>query len=142
MTNEEKDLALKDFCARLPYWINVLTKDNDKGHIIGVDDTENGVFVVHIIEDGDSYTCDKSIEDFKPYLRSMSSMTEEEKKEAISLGISRAISGNKKIFDGFGNVGAERQIKGLDWLNSHYFDYRGLIEKGLALEAPKDMYKF
>ena len=29
----------------------------------------------------------------------------------------------------------------VDWLNEHHFDYRGLIEKGLALEAPKDMYK-
>lgn len=28
-----------------------------------------------------------------------------------------------------------------DWLNEHHFDYRGLIEKGLALEAPDDMYK-
>ena len=32
-------------------------------------------------------------------------------------------------------------IEGLDWLNAHYFDYRGLITMGLALEAPKDMYK-
>ena len=30
----------------------------------------------------------------------------------------------------------------IDWLNEHHFDYRGLIEKGLALEAPEDMYKF
>jgi hypothetical protein len=29
----------------------------------------------------------------------------------------------------------------IDWLNAHHFDYRGLIEKGLALEAPEDMYK-
>ena len=29
----------------------------------------------------------------------------------------------------------------IDWLNAHHFDYRGLIEKGLALEMPKDMYK-
>ena len=32
-------------------------------------------------------------------------------------------------------------LKVLDWLNEHHFDYRGLIEKGLALEAPKNMYK-
>ena len=31
--------------------------------------------------------------------------------------------------------------KSIDWLNEHYFDYRGLIGKGLALEAPKGMYE-
>ena len=31
---------------------------------------------------------------------------------------------------------------GFDWLNAHHFDYRGLIPKGLALEAPEGMYKF
>ena len=28
-----------------------------------------------------------------------------------------------------------------DWLNAHHLDYRGLIEKGLALEAPEGIYK-
>ena len=60
--------------------------------------------------------------DFKPYLRPMSSMTEEEKKKYNKLLCWRS---PKTVFD---------------WLNGHHFDYRGLIKKGLALEAPKEMY--
>ena len=61
----------------------------------------------------------------KPYLRSMSSMTEEEKDEY------------DKTFDW------DYAIQGtpFDWLNAHHFDHRGLIEKGLAIEASEDMYK-
>ena len=125
MTQEEKELLIKDLCARLPYSTDILTEDDDKGHIIGVDDVENGVFEIHIIEDGDSYTCYESIEKFKPYLRPMSSMTEEERIKYESL------------YDCID----EGLIKVFDWLNANHFDYRGLIEKGLALEATKDMYK-
>lgn len=62
------------------------------------------------------------MENIKPYLRPMSSMTKEEKKEYNKLLCWRS---PKKVFD---------------WLNAHHFDYRGLIKKGLALEAPKEMY--
>lgn len=74
----------------------------------------------------------------RPYLRPMSSMTEEEKKERLSafftvvdtkLGLTPMLSGLKSI-------------EYTDWLNAHHFDYRGLIEKCLALEAPEGMYKF
>jgi hypothetical protein len=129
MTLEEKQLLIKDICARLPYRINVLTEDNDKGHIIGVDETENGVFEIHIIEDGDSYTCDESIENFKPYLRSMSSMTEEENLEFVKTTI--------KTPDGYPMWTTDSY----DWLNVNHFDYRGLIPMGLALEAKEGMYK-
>jgi hypothetical protein len=74
----------------------------------------------------------------------MSSMTEEEDNERKQLGISCAIKGNdnhERIFDGFGNESVDTQLKAFDWLNAHHFDYRGLISRGLALEAPKDMYK-
>ena len=136
MTKEEKSLLIKELCARLPYRINILTEDNDKGHIIGVDDTENGVFVIHIIEDGDSYTCDESIENFKPYLRPMSSMTEEEREEFRMLGgvMSYSLQHNTWAISAF-------SPEAYDWLNKKMFDYRGLIEKGLALEAEEGMYK-
>ena len=62
----------------------------------------------------------------KPYLRPMSSMTEEELKE---LNI---------IFD---NCDTEYRVEAQDWLDAHHFDYRGLIEKGLALKAPEGIYK-
>ena len=57
-----------------------------------------------------------------PYLRPMSSMTEEESTEYSRFSLSRY---NTECFD---------------WLNKHHFDYRGLIKLGLALEAPEDMY--
>ena len=62
----------------------------------------------------------------KPYLRPMASMTEEEKI-------------NYRAF--FNYDGVEYPDEYIDWLNKNMFDYRGLIEKGLALEAPEGMYK-
>ena len=75
----------------------------------------------------------------RPYLRPMSSMTEEEFKKWRKL-VDLRREPTKDIFDtailSFKNIDEVT-----DWLNSHHFDYRGLIEKGLALEAPEDMYK-
>jgi hypothetical protein len=70
---------------------------------------------------------------FKPYLRPMSSMTEEEKKEYELLA-------NHCIVTSIGFVHLEATLL-IDWLNEHHFDYRGLIPMGLALEASEDMYK-
>ena len=67
------------------------------------------------------------VDPIKPYLRPMSSMTAEEKEEYINL------------FEGM--PFCPDPISLLDWLNAHYFDYRDLIEQGLALEAPEGMYK-
>lgn len=61
----------------------------------------------------------------KPYLRPLSSMTEEEKEEYQAF---------------FNYDGVEYPEEYIDWLNAHHFDYRGLIEKGLALEAHEGMY--
>jgi hypothetical protein len=63
------------------------------------------------------------IEEIKPYLRHMNTMTNEESKE----------------FDETLQY-TQRTLESYDWLNAHHFDYRGLIEKGLALKAPKGMY--
>ena len=60
-----------------------------------------------------------------PHLRPMSSMTEGEKEEYQTF---------------FNYDGVEYPEEYIDWLNAHHFDYRGLIEKGLALEAPEGMY--
>ena len=61
------------------------------------------------------------IETVKPYLRSMSSMTKEEKNDYINTFT--------VMWDA------------VDWLNAHHFDYCGLIPMGLAFEAPEGMYK-
>ena len=120
MKKEDKELLLKDLCARLPYKVKVY----------GNYRYNNGD---RIVEDKKIEALDLSILDWfvngidiKPYLRPMSSMTEEEKLmyEGLMIGID--------------NISYMLDV--IDWLNSHHFDYRGLIPKGLALEALDGMY--
>jgi len=132
MKQEEKELLLKDLCARLPYGIKVCARFNT-----GCRYTTN---VTAICADRDyiqirqnvlhSYT-GSSVEDIRPYLRPMSTMTEEEMIEFERLSFIYDASDGSMLFS----------EKGLDWLNAHHFDFRRLIEKGLALEAPDGMYK-
>lgn len=63
----------------------------------------------------------------KPYLRKMSSMTEEEDEEWHNI-----------TNMGYFNMATTDIINGLDFLRKHYFDYRGLIEKGLAIRVTKE----
>jgi hypothetical protein len=131
MTKEEKQILLNDLSARIPY--QPLCKKID---------TED-----------DFCECDGplgySLRDFvgnkviiKPYLRSMSSMTEEERRYLLEeLGFDEDLE-NGELND-FGSY-VYRSVNVLllfDWLNAHHFDYRGLIPMGLALEAPEEMYK-
>jgi len=121
MTQEEKQLLLKDLSARLLYetWVKYEGKEwlvTGYGH--------GRVSLLPSVFSSIGGPC-PLVEEVRPYLRPMSSMTEEEKEEY------------DKTFDW------DYSIQGtpFDWLNEHHFDYRGLIEKGLALEAPEDMYK-
>ena len=127
MTQEDKELLLKDLCARLPYNVEV--------HIKGEYKTPRKVYTVYKEDNTITYfkglDCfEEDIENVKPYLRPMSSMTEEEKTEYRN--IAPGIEWNYGIQFPTTNK--------MDWLNKNYFDYRGLIEKGLALEAPEGMY--
>lgn len=124
MTQEERQLLIKDLCGRLQHGVKVdhygVTRD-----LLGVITSSFPEEIVMVGYDSNDYE-DSIIEDIKPYLRPMSSMTEEEMEKCrIERGRDLA-----------GECGCES-----DYLNSIHIDYRGLIEKGLALEAPKDMYK-
>jgi hypothetical protein len=77
--------------------------------------------------------------DARPYLRPMSSMTEEEKEELRQQFCYEWEENITELMDYSIEIGDADCF--IDWLLEHHFDYRGLIEKGLALEAPKDMYK-
>ena len=144
MTQEDRELLLQDLCARLPYKVMVnynglarplfnisptqhfqITLDN------ALDGEHNGLVYVSLDVDGEKP---------KPYLRPMSSMTEEEKKEFDNFCVidEFAWRGNSEI--GYKNQ-AIIMSDAIDWLNVHHFDYHGLIPKGFALEAPKGMYK-
>ena len=128
MTNEERDLLLRDLCGRLHTFLYVNIKGNIQVLNSWADDDGN---FFNFLDDGPdgNYGEGFTLDDVKPYLRPMSSMTG---KEAIEWH--ETTFGQRWIT--FDNV--ERCV---DWLNAHHIDYRGLIEKGLALEAPKDMYK-
>lgn len=129
MTQEEKDLIWKDLCARFPYGVRIKrTNCPITLSVTGID----GKYIRHIpFYIGGNIEINTSIiEEIKPYLRPMSSMTEEEYKEWRYLYLPLPHD----------NEATETQRR-IDWLNAHHFDYRGLIEKGLALEAPEDMYK-
>lgn len=119
MTQEEKQLLLKDLSARLLYGLKFQSYHSECG-IEG-----KGTFDFEL---GDDATLSKlkalcESGNNKPYLRPMSSMTEEE--EIYYNTIYTTLKFYEKE----------------DWLNEHHFDYRGLIPMGLALEAPADMYK-
>ena len=130
MTREDKQLLLKDLCARLPY--GIMVKDRNGIHKLTVGNTEfTDLFY--------SNKCN-----IKPYLRPMSSMNEKELKYFLGIrGKHSTITDFKKYIDNKTAIVSTLASYGhhIDWLNKNMFDYRGLIPKELALEAPEGMYK-
>ena len=111
MKKEDKELLLKDLCARLLYGVKI----------------HQALYGATTLNERDIESFRKGFDDILiPYLRPMSSMTEEEKIDYQAF---------------FNYDGIEYPEEYIDWLNAHHFDYRGLIEKGLALEALEGMYK-
>jgi hypothetical protein len=127
---KDKELLLKDLCARLLYGVKVVRyveRDNKVEQLIPEMDLSLRLFELSISNQWFI---------IKPYLRPMSSMTEEERKEYNDIV--------KNIIDFIDCPKSDDvcfPIILIDWLNAHHFDYRGLISMGLALEAPKGMYK-
>ena len=121
MTQEDKELLLKDLCARLLYGVIVETPKG-KGHLCDINLTifgyEFGVNVNPTIRDN------FSISYIKPYLFPLSSMTEEQYDEYTNMGYSVTERG--------WSMADYHQI---DWLTKNHFDYRGLIPMDLALDA-------
>ena len=131
MTQEDKKLLYKDLAARQPYRPFVCFAGKVTMPFLDVIASTEGNELMSI--NGLSF------EDVKPYLRPMSSMTEEEEDEYDSMfSNARRIYCNCEYYD---TVQEDDIPDFIDWLNAHHFDYRGLIEKGLALEAPEGMYK-
>ena len=152
MTQEEKQLLLKDLSARLPYGVKIkyLYWDEDKGCEYPVPmilDDINSDGYIRFYGDIEEREGRGYILTYLPYLRPMYSMTEEERKEYESIfsigeySCGGSLEGKEYeyINDSYDDV--TQSVFLIDWLNAHHFDYRGLIDKGLALEAPEDMYK-
>lgn len=118
MTQEQKELLLKDLSARLPYGVkckliynNKAIKDED-ATLFGIDKYGSFLFA-EFGEDTRKFVC-------KPYLFPLSSMTEKQEyqyREVIASSLN-----HYEVYD---------------WLNRNHFDYRGLIEKGLAIDATR-----
>ena len=132
MTEEQRQLLIKDLCGRLPYGVNIL---HVKEGIIGVLSNIN----IYVEGREEKLKCsipffgkdNVPIEEFKPYLYPLSSMTEEQRSMLEDLDINEPmldISGERQIY-----IPTNPRI--IDWLNAHHFDYRGLIEQGLAIDA-------
>lgn len=126
MTQEHKELLLKDLCARLPYGIKFLRESWNY-------EWDQELSVIEVLEDIDkdgyiNNTKVYNVEDIKPYLFSLSSMTDEQYDQLYI--DSRVKEDSIDIIDALAN-----DMDAIDWLNKNHFDYRGLIEKGLAIDA-------
>lgn len=117
MKKEDKDLLLVDLCAKLPYRVKCIVNGLDDCTLMPSDIEEE--------------------REIKPYLRPMSSMTEVEKEEYHNL----CYEEERECYE-FGEwvtrIYFHDTIESIDWLNAHHFDYRGLIEKGLAIEVTEE----
>ena len=138
MTQEQKELLLKDLCARLPYGVKFQSENIETAFF--VDTSDNEVWI--------NGTC---IDDFKPYLFPLSSMTEEQAKEMQEIVgspkvacIMRKTGGLELWLDSIDTdptIWLDIIFEVQDWLNKNHFDYRGLIERKLAIDATgKNIY--
>ena len=122
MTSEDRELLLKDLGGRLPYGVKIL---DIPANVVGK------LFLISTTDTVQYETADDSgvqtLYNIKPYLRPMSSMTEEEQRTLDSMcnGVEMVSRlPGLKMFD-----------KAFNWLKENHFDYSGLIEKGLAIDA-------
>lgn len=125
MTQEDKELLLRDLSARLPYGV-ICKTEKGNGHLCSINQTffgiEYGVNISSLKRDYfDDIDTDEQV--VKPYLRPMSSMTDKQKNEY------------QYITEMWMNDPSYSISDSTDWLNKHHFDYRGLIPMGLAIDA-------
>lgn len=145
MAQEEKELLLNVLKDGLPYGLQLQITDVDKftfnGELRVLSKNWCRLNIADPVKRAKvkNQTVPLNYIYIKPYLRSMSTMTEDEKREFEALGWRVDELDDNSPWAHNGDI--DSIYKGLEWLRAHFFDYLGLIEKGLALEAPKDMYK-
>ena len=121
MLQENKELLLKDLCARLPYNVICQVEFKENGKYNSKVMLLSGIFTYEAYfttKGGSIYS-----NEYKPYLFPMSSMTEEQKQEYQHITERWMYDSSYSISDS------------IDWLNAHYFDYRNLIQMNLAIDA-------
>lgn len=149
MTEEQKQILIKDLCGRLPYGVKVLLVKEGVVGVLGniymyLERGDNGVTEIKCATRfyGESNI---PIEEFKPYLLPLSSMTKEQKDEFYEMIRPVILEGFKEDETLCYDRDEENRpittklvapdVVETDWLNAHHFDYRGLIEQGLAIDA-------
>ena len=132
LLNSGKELLLKDLCGRLPYGVKCIVKSD--GYVSFISSIESQYGVVTFDDGRQEEICD-----IKPCLYPLSSMTKEQKREyhqSTSKDIDILQDVILERINGKDNNNKHAiAYNGIDWLNAHLFDYRGLIEKGLAIDA-------
>lgn len=122
MTQEDKELIFKELCARLPYHVKCKIWLKDGTIEEGLLDLQHNYG--NVLQDAFYYN---KIKDIKPYLRPMSSMTEEEKEEYCQLQ-QRVIYNNKGVVN-------EDVTKYINWCYKKHLDINNLIPMELAIDA-------
>ena len=150
MKQEDKILLVKDLCSRLPYGVRVCHVTSEFSGVLhnisvlhmyeGNSDSDKPDSIVDYVADidffGDGYPYE--VEEFKPYLFPLSSISSEQLKE-----VSEILGKDVEIFDNYLNIVEHTrttfsylELDALfDWFNKNHFDYRNLIEKGLAIDC-------
>ena len=124
MTQEDKQLLLVDLCCRLPYLTKVKCPFDDEPYTLLSINWDKEIVVIGFMNVDTYVTSKQKLVKIKPYLRPMSSMTEEEEQEYSFL-----------LNDGGWGVSENLISDCIDWLNAHHFDYKGLIGEGLAIST-------
>ena len=144
MTQEDKQLLLKDISARLPYGVKcIVTKSRTEEGQEGDFGKIGWVCLEGVDCIGDREPFFSEFGNFKPYLFPLSSMTEEQKNQISQLLLDAKIE-YPPYEEDYDNllVSSIKQTNALiNYYLANHLDINGLIEKGLAIEAPKDMYK-
>lgn len=140
MMQENKELLLRDLCGRLPYGVkcNIGEKEIYTLCRIEVDDI-NG-HLLDFIENKDGLDMQVYLSEIKPYLFPLSSMTEEQESylhfnTKFKLDICNDLTVKNDEDDNYFYTDIYDYSSLIDWCNKNHFDYRGLIEKGLAKDA-------
>lgn len=132
MKQEDKELLLQDLCARLPHHAKV----NINGKIETLDAIcDDAGYYFNFLNDNEEGV---NIEQIKPYLFPISNITkeqEEEYGECFDIDLANSAKNLNDKLDGKDVINGFPMYNHIDWLNKNHFDYRGLIEKGLAIDA-------
>ena len=136
MTQNEKQIVYKDLCGRLPYgfFVNRHTRFGNEDVFFEGNEYSLGE-LGYLLEALDKYS------EIKVYLRSMHTITDKELNSLCEYCGCNMLTTDKDNLVLLDNAPLKNNILAIDWLNQHHLDYRGLIAKGLAMEAKTNMYR-